>query len=529
MDTTIQSTYRRLSTLTTLCCACCMLGACSNQNENDWFHFGKNPPAVEVDKDELPPNEPAPDPVIQSEVTPVAESKPEHQEEPVVTLPEQDVEEIVHLYRRLHVELEPSARSQLIVELLSDSRERVRLLGFDLASRDLSAGTTLSDEAANAAVSLLSDPLPSVRNGSAHLITRLALPDAMTLLTEALGAESDPTVAESLLRGIERWPSPQARDDVLRWYQSSGSVRDAAANAAWGLADLNLWADEKDASVLQSIYRSIPDVDLTDADLKLIAVTGTNSDIDRIISLARDPENPNRLTAANALIFTPRGVDPLIDLASSNPDFSPSAAAGIENHRLNPEGIHRLAALKWTDDQARIDSLVNACARLDNNQLSDAIRLARTDHSISDELSIRLLSPLIAGPQVLSPRTAPGVILLAELELINQRPDRAIEILSLLPSTGIDPASTFRATHIKATAHILLAEFDLAAALTVDPDTWVGALAIFDDQSAHPAIAQQIVSRLIELSSDQQLVIDTIIASIPPAPDESPTPPADQP
>ncbi len=529
MDFTIQSTNRRLSTLTTLCGVCCLLASCSNQKESDWFQFGKNTPPVEVKTEETTPNETALDPVVQPVETPIAEPKPEPLEDPVVTLPKENVDEIVLLYRRLHVELEPSARSQLIVELLSDSRERVRLLGFDLASRDLSAGTTLSDEAANAAVHLLSDPLPSVRNGSAHLITRLALPDAMILLTEALGAESDPTVAESLLRGIERWPSPQARRDVLRWYQSTGAVRDAAANAAWGLADLNLWVDETDTSVMQSVYRSIPDTELTDADLKLIAVTGTNLDVDRIISLVRDPGNPDRLTAANALTFTPRGVDPLIDLASNNPEFSPAAAAGIENHRLNPEGIHRLAALKWTDDQARIDSLVNACARLDHQQLSDAVRLARTDNSISDELSIRLLSLLISGPQILSPRTAPGVILLAELELINQRPDRALEILSLLPATGIDPASTFRATHIRATAHILIAEFEQAAALTLDPDTWMGALTIFDDQSAHPAIAHQIVNRSVELSVEQQQVIDAIISSIPPAPNESPTPPAEQP
>ena len=536
MDIAIQSTFRRFLTQTTLLSVCFVLASCSNKKESEWFHFGHKPPPIEVKPEESPPAPTTPDldpvpaqPIDSPPDLPQTETEPVSQDEPAVELPEPNVEEIVRLYRRLHVEMDQSARSQLIVELLSDSRERVRLLGFDLASRDLSAGATLSDEAANAIVSLLSDPLPSVRNGSAHLITRLALPDAMTLLTEALSSESDPVVAESLLRGVERWPSPQAGEDVLMWYQSSGSVRDAAANAAWGLAELDLWIDESDAAVLQSVYRSIPDADLTDADLRLIAVTGTNSDINRLITLARDPNNPTQLHAANALVFTPRGVEPLIDLASTNPDFSPAAAAGIVNHRLNPEGIHRLAALNWTDDQARIEALVNACAKLDHLQLSDAIRLARTNNSINDELSIRLLNPLIAGLQIVPPRTAPGVILLAELELINQRPDRALEILSLLPETGIDPANKLRAMHTKATSHILLAEFDLAAALTLSPEVWVGALTIFDDQSARPAIARQILDRSIELSSDQQVLIDEIISKHPIAPDESPAQPAELP
>jgi len=524
METAIQSTFRSFHTLLTLSGVCILFAACSKQSKNDWFHFGKDTPPVETQAQESPPVSAAVDPVSEPVELPTVNPDPETdlvtEIEPAVERVEPDVEEIVQLYRRLHVEMDQSARSELVVELLSDSRERVRLLGFELASRDLSSGATLSSEAANAAVSLLLDPLPSIRTSSARLVTRLALPDAMTLLTEALSSELDPIVAESLLRGIERWPNPDARDDVLRWYQSSGPVRHAAANAAWGLADLNLWTTESDASVLQSVYRSIPDPDLTDADLRLIAATGANSDIDRLVSLAHDPNNPTQINAANALIFTPRGVDSLIDLATINPVFTPAAAAAIENHRLNPEGIRRLAALKWADDQARIDSLVNACSRLDNHQLSDAIRLARTDHSIDDELSIRLLSPLIAGPQILSPRTAPGVILLAELELNNQRPDRTIEILSLLPTTGIDPANSLRATHIKATAHILLTEFEQAAELTLNPETWVGALTIFEDQAASPAIAQQILDRSIELTNDQQALIDEILSVVPPVSDD---------
>jgi len=533
MDTPIQSTFRRLTATFLLSGTCAALAACSNQNQKDWFHFGKDTPQintpqeVETQPEDSQPTEPistipfdSPEPEPSTQPDLQADTAPP-QDQPE-TNPDPDVAEIVQLYRRLHVEMDQNARSQLLVELLSDNRERVRLLGFELASRDLSSGATLSAQAANAAVTLLGDPLPSVRIGAARLITRLALPDAMSLLTTTLASEQDPLVAESLLRGLERWPNKDARDDVLRWYQSSGPTRAAAASAAWGLVDLNLLDLDTHASILRIVYRTIPDNNLTDADMRLIASTGTAADIDRLITLARDHDSPTRSNAAAALIHSPRGVDPLIALAMNDPAFSPHAAAAIETHRLNPDGIHRLAALPWTDDQARTDTLIRACDRLDHDQLSIAVRLARSDHTITDDLSIRLLNRLVAGAQIVSPRSAPGIVLLAQLELNNQRPDRTLEILSLLPDSGIDPASTLKATRTKATAHILLAEFEQAAALDLSADTWIAALQSSQDQPTTLKIAQEILARSIQLTPDQQNLITPLI-------DTAPEPPANDP
>ena len=214
MRNTIQSTSRRVSTLLAISGTCAILTACSNQSSKGWFNLGKDTPQApqaqttqEVPSDQQQaidsqntqtPTESKdsslddPQSALQQvdEPTPVA-TDPAPEPQPAVQ-PTTDVDEVVRLYRRLHVEMEPTSRSQLIVELLNDPRERVRLLGFDLASRDLSSGATLSADAANAAVDLLSDPLPSVRTGAARLITRLALPDAMTLLTNALRSEENP-------------------------------------------------------------------------------------------------------------------------------------------------------------------------------------------------------------------------------------------------------------------------------------------------------------------------------------------------
>jgi HEAT repeats len=552
MHDSIPNTSRRVSKLLAISGTCAILAACSKQNNSDWFRFGKNntqePTQQETAQNDSnsnhteilhsPDSHTDPDSVatesnesVPTRITEPAQAEPktvpaepiEHTAQPD-TQSTTDVDEIVRLYRRLHVEMEPTSRSQLIVELLNDPRERVQLLGFDLASRDLSSGATLSAQAANAAVNLLNAPLPSVRTGAARLITRLALPDAMTLLTNALTSEDNPTVAESILQGLQRWPNPEARDDVLHWYQSSGPVRAAAAAAAWGLADLNLWNRENDAHILRSVYQSLPDAELTDADLKLIASTGTSTDIQRLINLARDPENPARTSATSALVHTPRGVDPLVSIASKEPAYSPTAATAIESHRLNPEGIRRLAALPWTDPQARTESIIRACDKLDHDQLASAVRLSRSDNSIDDTLSIRLLSRLVAGAQTVSARSVPGVVMLAALELNNQRPDRALEIISLLPESGIDPDSSLQANTTKVTAHILLAEYDQAASLDTNANTWISAINQQPNQHAKVEIAQQIITRDFNLSDPQRATLESLIESATPSTSESDTP-----
>jgi hypothetical protein len=520
--------------------------ACSSGNNNDWFRFGKDSPDKESAQEpvQLPDQQTTDDSLTQSQqetsetdpkvATPLAESQtcknPINDSDPesttsVETNPEAniaDVEEIVQLYRRLHVETDQANRSLLIIELLNDPREKVKLLGFELASRDLSAGTTLSPDAANASINLLHDPLPSIRVGAARLINRLALPDAMTILTTALNSENDPAVAEALLRGIERWPNADARESVLKWYKSSTPAKPAAANAAWQIADLGLWDNDLHAPQIQSVYRTTPDSQLTQSDLRLIAITGTSADIDRLIKLAKDQQYAKQNEAANALAYTPLGVDPLINLATTDPKLSAAAARAVERHRLNPNGIRQIAALEWPTNQARTDALAQLCGKLDHEDLTTTIRLTQTDNTIDDTLAIRLLNRLIAGAQTVSPRSASGVALLAQLELKNLRPDRALEAISLLPESGLDPDTTLKAANTSTIAHILLGEYEQADLLTQSPQHWFDALSLQSDANAQLRIATAIESRAFELTETQQTTLETILTRATPPSSETP-------
>jgi HEAT repeats len=542
MDHTQKHQIRCRTYALILSAGCLTQAACSSNKGNDWFRFGKDSQSEAHHEqaqqpDSLQESEPSDSensgtdqsqtiqPIIAAEPDEPGSSIVEAQDpNSIQTTPQPvvDVEEVVQLYRRLHVEMDQANRSQLIVELLGDQREPVKLLGFELASRDLSAGATLSADAANAAISLLNDPHPSIRTGAARLINRLALPDAMTLLTEALNHEQDSEVAIALLRGIERWPNENARQSVLRWYSPESPARAAAANAAWQIADLGLWDTEQHAQSIRSTYRSISNNELTQSEMRLIAVTGDSSDIDRLITLLRDDDNPSQSDAANALAYTPLGADPLIDLAMDDPEFALQASKAIDRHRLNPNGIRQMASLNWSTEQARTDALVQACEKLDHNELTNAVRLARTDKTINDALSIRLLSRLIAGAQTVSPRSAPGVALLAQLELQNLRPDRAIEAVTLLPESGLDPDTALRANTTAAASHILLGEYDQADLLTQSPIIWFDTLSLSNDQNTQAKIAAAIQARSFDLSDEQQQILNTLIVVDSPTPEESP-------
>lgn len=538
MDAPTRSTIRQFSKAVTASGGCLLIGltgGCSGNKHTDWFQFGKEkntqkqPAEAQTSDDrsntnqDQPVSEAAADPATQPAIhsntqqpthseTKTSPTETEQSQTTTVSQSTPDIQEVIQLYRRLHAEMNLAGRSQVIVELLNDERERVRLLGFDLASRDLSSGATLSAKVANTSIILLSDPLPSIRSGAAGLITRLALPDAMTLLTSSLQEETDPTVAIALLRGVERWPSEDAQEAVLRWYESDEAVRTTAGNAAWSLADLDLWDLDRYGETLRNVYRSVEDDQLTHAEMRLISVTGDKDDIDRLIQLASDTNYPHRANAANALVYTSRGVDPLIRLAQREPSFSGSAAESIIRHRLNPNGVRLVASLPWPDDGSRIESIVRMCNQLDNEQLSEAVNLIRTDQSVDDALTIQLLTPLTTGTQNISARSASGVVLLAELELSNQRPDRALEVISLLPASGIDPAATQRASSVAAKAHILLLEFDQAANLNLTPDLWMSTLSLTSDDVTRTRIAEEINRRDLLLTGEQQAVVNQLLS-----------------
>ncbi len=379
------------------------------------------------------------------------------------------LDEILALYRRLHIELDDGGRSALIVDLFNDSRLEIRRLGFELTDRDLSSNTVLAPEVSEAAKGMLHDQSPEIRSKAARLITRLIPPDAMMVLTESLGRETDPMAAKPMLMGIARWPSPEAVGPVLVWFLRDDSPFAAASSAAWSIEQAGYWDDQTDHPLLLNRLRNMDSGQLREAGMKLLARLGDASDLGMLMSLLLAEDQNQQQWAANALVETPRSVELLVQAAEENDRLFKAASDSLIRHRATPEGLRRLVSLPYPDEDTRVDAIVRMGAALEDDRLAEAVRLANLDSSYT----VLLLSRLLNGDIEITARVAKGIILLAQTELDDLRPNRAFEAAIALDGVALEPADQSKIGSIKAGSLILLGKFNEASEISVDPELWL--------------------------------------------------------
>ncbi len=380
--------------------------------------------------------------------------------------------EILALYRRLHIELDDAGRSALIVDLFDDPRLEIRQLGFELAERDLSSNTVLAPEVSEAAKKMLQDPRPEIRARAARLITRLIPPDAMMVLTKSLGSETAPIAAEPMLMGIARWPSPEAVEPVFVWFLRTDSPFAAASNAAWSLEQAGYWDSQKHYPILLARLRAQDPKKLREAEMKLLARLGDASDLRMLMSLLLAKDQDQQQWAASALVETPRSVELLVQAAEENDRLFKAASDSLIRHRATPEGLRRLVSLPYPDEHTRRDAIVRMGAALEDDRLAEAVRLADLD----SEKAVLLLNRLLNGDIEMTARVAKGIILLAQIELDDLRPNRAFEAAIALDGVPLDLADQSKITSIQIVSLILLGKFDEAFGMSTDSELWLAAI-----------------------------------------------------
>ncbi|MHA7813003.1 MAG: HEAT repeat domain-containing protein [Phycisphaerales bacterium] len=401
----------------------------------------------------------------------------------------------------MHIELAPERRSELIIELLSDSREGHQLLGFELADRDLSASVDLSDAVGIAVRGLIESEAAQIRAQSARLITRLGQPDAMLVLTDALQTEDSPIAAEPMLLGIARWPNGDALNSVRRWIDREDAPLFACFSAAWSIEREGLWAPgQNHAHMISRLRRSGPR-EMREDGMKLLAKLGTAEDLRRLIGFMLS-EDPNVVRwAASALVETPRAVEELLLAASKNEVLYQAAAESLIQHRATPEGMRRLSELPQADSQVRRDMLLRMGRVIDREQLGEAVRLARLD----EETAISVLSRLVGNEEPITARSAKGVLQLAELQLRAGRPNRVIEAILSLENATIEPEDQARLIAYRTKAMLLLGRFQEAADDSIVASTWIEAIGLASDPQLKRRIATELTSRAGESLDEAQL------------------------
>ncbi len=436
-------------------------------------------------------------------------------------LAKKQLEELLVLYRRLHIELEDSGRSSLIVDLFNDPRLAIRLLGFELVDRDLSSSTVLDPSVGESARVMLGDGHAVIRAKAASLVTRLVLPDAMLVLTESLRRETDPVAAEPMLIGVARWPSPEAAHLVLQWAHREDSPFGAVCNAAWSIEEAGLWNAQEQHPVLIERLRKADPALLNESGMKLIARIGDASDLQILVSLLLSENLNQQQWAANALVETPRAVELLVQAAEQNSELFLAAVDSLIRHRATPEGLRRLASLPSPNKEVRLGALVRMGDALENDRLTEAVRLAGLDSTESALLLNRLLN---RNSEITS-RVAKGIILLAEIELENERPNRAFEAAVALDGIVLDNGDRTKIDTIKTVSLILVGKVNEAGAINRDPELWFTTLQHTSESELRNRIGEFMLVSFMESLTDDRVSEIRFLAGI-----EKPTQqPADAP
>lgn len=408
------------------------------------------------------------------------------------------LEEILSLYRRIHIELDAQGRSALIVLLFHDPRPELELLGFELADRDLSSSTVLTPEVGEQAKTMLAHTNPQIRSKAARLITRLVPPDAMMVLTSSLQIETDPIAAEPMLSGIARWPSMEGTGPVLKWFVRHDSAFGAACDAAWALEQAGLWDSATQHPEMLARLRKVQPAQLSESGMKLLSRFGDSSDLRVLVSLML-MENPNQQQwAASALVETPRAVEVLAQVAEENTLLYKAACDSLTRHRATPEGLRRLVALPSPDETVRAQAIVRMGEAIPNDRLADAVRLA----GLSPELSVLLLNRLLSGNVEITTQVAKGIIRLAEIEHEQLRPNRALEASITLDLVSLDPVDRAKINSIKACSMIFIGKLPDALLISKDASLWMTTLARVSDPDLSKRVAQFMIENLA-LSSAQ--------------------------
>tara|TARA_R100000687_G_scaffold64493_1_gene52900 strand:- start:252 stop:857 length:606 start_codon:yes stop_codon:yes gene_type:complete len=187
-----------------------------------------------------------------------------------------------------------------------------------------------------------------------------------------------------------------------------------------------------------------------------------------------------------------------------------AAGESLIKHRATPEGMRRLAELPQSDPALRRQMIERMGQAIDRERLGEAVRLAQLDPT----LSISILSRLIANEDAITPRSAKGVLQLAELQLDAGRPNRVNEALLALEGATLEPTDQARRDTLRVQSLILLNRFDEAIAISREWSQWNNAIERAIDDAQRDRIAQYLLNRDdLELSPEQTNRLELLLST----------------
>ncbi|MFB3893103.1 MAG: HEAT repeat domain-containing protein [Phycisphaerae bacterium] len=379
-------------------------------------------------------------------------------------------------------------RDAMVIGLLKDSLEDVRLVGLELLARSLDAGSQASPEMRTQVRSMLADTDTHVRQESARLIAGLGDPEALKALMERLKIETAPAVRQGIMVALGQLRDPKALQVVLVEVNTSKSeeVAAAAATALGKIASKGPLDDQTRKSCACALVDrfkaqggSAPDAPLREALLAAMGDVNDKTFIPVLDGALKDEAATVRLAAVNSLAALGAAASaPSIEKLLADTDRGVRGAAIAALRTLG--GQKYLQAIMNRTDPAVEDDAGNRSqawshamailAKCDAKVLADAAdKLAgRTDATAE---RIKIMQMLVASlKEAKSPELAPAMRQLGAVLVKNARAAEAAACLG--------------------EAHVLFlaAKDSQAPAVWLE---WVEALLAADDGAAVKAIADQ--------------------------------------
>ncbi len=369
------------------------------------------------------------------------------------------------LVRRLYLASADESRIETLVSLLSDPSLPVVRSALDLALREQAGGRRLDDSLVEAVLDLLGHADASIRARSAGLADLIATPKAGEKILGQLRNETDPAVAEVLLRAAARWPESLDPQWVLKWARPDAPM---PAGQARTLAELYRVGKLDDLGSIRDVLASIRlvrDSELSLPMCRLMAQVGDAPEHARLSAMLAATDAGVRRRAAYALAEVP-GLSSIV-LRAALEDDALTEPAVLATRSLPPESaLHTLLMLPVSQNKAASDQIRVLSARL-----PVATVVAMFDPSLAATRRIDLLESLQLR-HVESKTRGRGLVLLAEA--LAQREDAgAASDAAALAETMLagDAAWTERAKQIREVDEVSESETPAAepAAAPTDP------------------------------------------------------------
>lgn len=381
--------------------------------------------------------------------------------------------------RRLHLATPEEAQSEFLAGLLGDSLPEVRALGFELISRELSAGTRLSDDVGQRLLPLLREPFARERQQAAALINQLVPADAADPVREALERERDPRAAAALLLAAARWPDDRMASPALAWLDREAPARDAAATLLLAMLRAGKLDNPDDRDACLEALREVRADPPTPAQAQLLALLGDDADRMTVASwfTARDPAL--RLAAAESLASDSFYLNQILDAARLDSALFDTACRAVILHQPDAARFRELAMLPASSTEVRRRGLAGVA------RIMPASAVVQVSGDDDDDPAYRevVLEQLASVERVLSERDNPddlmailrGLPLLARIRIEAGRYDAALAALSPLSDIPGGENSP-QAVHERCVALLCLDRVDQAAALNASPSAWLDAI-----------------------------------------------------